>query len=285
MRAVVLVTGATSRQGGATARRLLAEGFRVRALTRNVETPTARALAALGAEVVTGDLNDRASVDAALRGAGGVFSVQTFIGKGADEVGQGVRLADAAKAASVGHFVYSSVGAAERGRHVGHFGAKWRIEEHLRGLGLRTTILRPAYFMDNLWDKTLAPPVNWGVLRTILGAPTTMQMLASDDIGVFAAHAFAAPDRFVGRAIEIAGDTVNYAGAVAAYRAAFSKKPPHAPLAMTLVRFYNKDLYDMYDWFRESRFTADIAALRREYPALKTLAQYFADKAAAERRR
>lgn len=285
MNQVVLVAGATGRQGGAATRRLLAQGFHVRALTRNVEAPAARALAALGAEVVVGDLNDRPSIDAALRGADGVFSVQTFIGKGADEVGQGVRLADAARAASVDHFVYSSVGGAERGRHVGHFGAKWQIEEHLRGLGLRTTILRPAYFMDNLWDRALAPPVNWGVLKKILGAHTTIQMLASEDIGVFAARAFAAPDQFVGRAIEIAGDQVDYAGALAAYHAAFGRNPPHAPLALPLVRLYNRDLYDMYDWFRESRFTADIEALRGEYPELKTLAQYFADKVVAQQRR
>ena len=73
-----LVTGATGRQGGAVARRLLKRGHRVRALTRDPEKPAAEALAEMGAEVVRGDLDDRLSVERALEGAYGVFAVQNF---------------------------------------------------------------------------------------------------------------------------------------------------------------------------------------------------------------
>lgn len=68
--APVLVTGATGRQGGATARALLANGVPVRALVRDPSTARARAVEALGAELVTGDLNDRDSVVRAARGPG-----------------------------------------------------------------------------------------------------------------------------------------------------------------------------------------------------------------------
>ncbi len=75
---VFLVTGATGRQGGAVARHLLERGHWVRALTRDPKKPAARALAEMGAEVVGGDLDDSPSVERALEGVYGVFSVQNF---------------------------------------------------------------------------------------------------------------------------------------------------------------------------------------------------------------
>ena len=76
---LIVVTGATGQQGGATARHLLAQGFRVRALVRDPNKPAAEALAGRGAELAQGDLDDRVSLDRALSGAYGVFSVQTFM--------------------------------------------------------------------------------------------------------------------------------------------------------------------------------------------------------------
>jgi uncharacterized protein YbjT (DUF2867 family) len=73
---VILVMGATGHQGGAVARELLARKHRVRAMTRKPESAPARALKALGAEIVAGDLDDPASVDRALAGAWGAFAVQ-----------------------------------------------------------------------------------------------------------------------------------------------------------------------------------------------------------------
>src|SRR5688500_17425732 len=107
---VVLVTGATGHQGGAVARHLLDDKtFRVRALTRNPNKAEARAVADRGAEVVAGDLDQLASLKPALDGVYAVFSVQNFWETGFQrEIDQGVRLADAAQAAGVQHFVYSS---------------------------------------------------------------------------------------------------------------------------------------------------------------------------------
>ena len=75
---LIAVTGATGQQGGAVARRLLADGWQVRALTRNINKPAAQELKALGAELVAGDLDNRAELYAAFKGAYGVFSVQNF---------------------------------------------------------------------------------------------------------------------------------------------------------------------------------------------------------------
>ena len=73
---IIAVTGATGQQGGAVARKLLKDGWKVRALTRAPGKPAARELASSGAEVVPGDMENRSQLDAAFRGAYDVFSVQ-----------------------------------------------------------------------------------------------------------------------------------------------------------------------------------------------------------------
>ncbi|MBC7805519.1 MAG: NmrA family NAD(P)-binding protein, partial [Akkermansiaceae bacterium] len=111
----ILVTGATGHQGGAVLRHLLQHGnATVRALVRDAGKPEAEALTEAGAEIVEGDFDDRGSIDRALQGVTGVFSVQGFADGLDTEIRQGKSFADAAKAASIAHFVYSSVGSAER---------------------------------------------------------------------------------------------------------------------------------------------------------------------------
>src|SRR5512145_1992688 len=154
---IIAVTGATGQQGGAVARKLLADGWKVRALTRDANKPAAQELASLGAEVVPGDMENRAELAAAFKGAYGVFSVQNFWLPGVGfegEIRQGKNVADAARAAGVQHLVYSSVGAAHRGMGQKHFESKWMIEQHIHALGIPHTILRPAAFFDNFnWER------------------------------------------------------------------------------------------------------------------------------------
>src|SRR5215208_7552092 len=149
---IIAVTGATGQQGGAIARKLLEDGWKVRALTRDQEKPAAQALASAGAELIAGDLDSRSELDAAFEGAYGVFSVQNFwlpnVGF-EGEIRQGKNVADAAKAAGIGHLVFSSVGAAHRGMGQKHFESKWIIEQYIHSLELPYTILRPAAFFEN----------------------------------------------------------------------------------------------------------------------------------------
>ena len=200
----ILVTGATGHQGGAVARHLLADGWHVRALTRHAETPAARALADAGAEIVVGDLLDRASLDAAVRGAYGVYSVQNLSAGAEAEVAESRNLADAAVAAGVGHFVYSSVRGAEAEGGMPWVVTKHDIETYLRSLDLPLTVWRPVTFMENFLREK--PDLLAGHLRRAMPADTPWQYIAVDDIGRFVALSLREPQQWVGKATAIAGD-------------------------------------------------------------------------------
>jgi NmrA-like family len=135
---VVLVTGGTGSQGGATVTHLLAaKKVRVRVPTRNLESPKAKCLAARGVELVKGDFEDVASLRTALAGVSAAFSVQQWWtekgGPAAEEL-NGKRFADAVKASGSPHLVYSSAEGVERKSGLGHYESKWAIEQHIRDL-------------------------------------------------------------------------------------------------------------------------------------------------------
>src|SRR5437667_8711354 len=108
---IILVSGATGRQGGAVINHLLQKNWRVRALTRNPQSRKAVELSGKGVELVRGDMDDCARLKSVIKGAYGVYSVQDFWSVGAKrEVQQGKNIADAAATSGVEHFVYASVG-------------------------------------------------------------------------------------------------------------------------------------------------------------------------------
>src|SRR5215471_18550885 len=122
----ILVAGATGRQGGSVVRHLLERQLTVRALVRDPQSDRAKALAGQGVKIAQGDMDDLASLKKAMAGVHGVYSVQDFFAAGAArEVQQGKNMADAALAAGVEHFVFSSVGGAERSSGLPHFETKW----------------------------------------------------------------------------------------------------------------------------------------------------------------
>src|SRR5260221_10311558 len=216
---IIAVTGATGQQGGAVARWLLADGWKVRALTRDANKPAATELAAAGAEIVEGDMDNRAELDAAFKGVYGVFSVQNYWlpNVGFDgEVRQGKSVAAVAQAAGVQHFVYTSVGAAYRGMGQKHFESKWLIEQYIHSLDIPYTILRPVGFMDNYnWSR---PYILNGVLQSLgMRSDKKIQMIATEDIGAFVAFIFANRDKYLGQTIEFASDEATEAEVAATF--------------------------------------------------------------------
>ncbi|MGZ8366785.1 MAG: NmrA/HSCARG family protein [Nitrospira sp.] len=259
----ILVTGATGQQGGAVARALLAKGQPVRVMTRNPEK--AAALAKAGAEIVQGDLTNQAILQMALRGVHGVFAMSTPFEAGMEaEVRQGIMLADAAKQAGIAHYVYTSVGSAHRNTKIPHFESKWKVEEHIRKIGLPATILRPVWFMENF--TTFAKPSAEGLLMLPMKPARKLAMVALKDIGAFGASAFLRPSDFLGQAIDIAGDELTMPQTAALLTQAMGRPIRFQEFPMDQAETaMGHDLATMFRWFNEVGYAIDIPGLTQQF--------------------
>lgn len=271
----VLVFGATGQQGGAVAAALRANGRPVRALVRDANGAKAQALAAQGVEVVEGDFADVASLQAAMRDVDGVFSVQPSSGQGtaynvsdADEIRYGKTVADLAKAAGVRHLVYTSVNAAGPEKTgMGHFDSKAEIEAHIRDIGIRYTIVRPAGFMELLMLPGMG--LDQGRFTSFVRPDQRGQVIAAQDIGKIVAQIFGDAERFAGLTIEIAGDTVTGTSLQESLSRAAAKPIAYHRFPDSLLQ-ENAFLGRLADLFDNGRLAgnADIAALTRTFGPL-----------------
>jgi uncharacterized protein YbjT (DUF2867 family) len=273
---IIAVNGATGQQGGAVARKLLADGWKVRALTRDVNKPAAQELASLGAEVVAGNMEDRAELDAAFKGAYGVFSVQNFWLPNVDlegEIRQGKNVADTSKAAGIEHLVYSSVGAAHRGMGQKHFESKWIIEQYIQSLDIPYTILRPAAFFENFnWERAF---ILNGTFNAIgLRPEKERQLIGVEDIAVFVALTLTDPKTYLGQTIELSGDALTESQIAETFAKVIGR-----PVTLSMPsggpgRRSEEEMIAMFNFFNGEGYDADIPALRKIHPGLMTLEQY-----------
>ena len=199
---MILVVGATGLLGSEICRRLAARGERIRALVRSMSDPArVGALKALGVETVGGDLRERASLDVACRGAGAVittvssmpFAYEAGVNDIATTDLAGVtNLIDAAKAAGVPRFIYTSF-SGNIDRDCPLRNAKRAVEAHLRESGLEYTILRPSVFME-VW---LSPAVGFDAANaraTIYGTGANpISWIAVADVAEFAVRSLDTP--------------------------------------------------------------------------------------------
>ena len=254
----VLVVGGTGKQGGSTARALLARGIPVRALVRDPQSPAAQALAALGATLAVGDLDDPASLEEPCTGVRAVFAVfmPDVMNPEADaERTHAKNLVPVAKAAGVPHFVQTSVSGAGRHQEApGWDEGRWHrsyhdlvppiseywiskedVNELVRGAGFPAwTILYPATFMEMFRrpsvyfeDRTSSR------LMAVADPETTVPIIAVEDIGRAAAAAIADPDRFNGVELDLAGSVLTYHQMAEVLTRAWGEQilPPELPMS------------------------------------------------------
>ncbi|MDP8207839.1 MAG: NmrA/HSCARG family protein [Candidatus Electryonea clarkiae] len=268
---IILVAGATGKQGGSVTRHLQEKGWKVRALTRNPNGKAAQALASEGIDIVKGDMGDLQSLEKAMDNTYGVFSVQDFWIVGVkEEIQQGKNMADAAKKAGVQHFVYSSAAGADRESGVDHFDSKFVIEEYVRNIDLQATILRPVGFMENYH----IPCVENGILRGKLAHPIVpdkkIQLIPTDDIGALVAAAYEKPEKFIGLAFDIASDELTNPEIAQTFGRVMGRPIRYNKLPMLIVRlFMGKELHQMFRWINKVGYDVDIPALRSNYPEVK----------------
>jgi uncharacterized protein YbjT (DUF2867 family) len=243
---------------------LAGKGFKLRGLTRKPEGDAAKKLSELGVELLRGDLDDAASLKAALQGAWGTFGVQNTWEAGVEkEEEQGKRLASLAREAGVSHFVYSSVGSADEKTGIPHFDNKARVEDSVRSLRFPSHfILRPVYFMENV----LSPWTLQGdKLMAGLKADTKLQMVAVEDIGRISAQAFVQSEKLNRREVDLAGDSVTMSTVARVLSAKLGKSLEFVSLPLDAVRKNSEDLALMFEWFERTGYSADIPALDAEF--------------------
>ncbi|MER7278758.1 NmrA family NAD(P)-binding protein [Dactylosporangium sp. NPDC000244] len=278
----IVVTGATGKQGGATARRLLELGRPVRALVRDITAPAAVALAAAGARLVPGDFDAPAGLAPALDGAAAVFAVPPVTFDTDREVARGRALIDAASAAGVEQLVFSTVASSSTRTQSAE--GKALVERYLHDHIRFATVLRPVRFMTNYIGTGAAgiDGIVHGVHRHLFAPHEPMQVIALEDIADFAALAFADPARFAGRTLELAGDEPTPVEAAAAISEATGIEVRYEQLtdgeAAALGPMVEQTLRR---WRAGERWHADIEALRVIHPGLRTFAGWLAESGAA----
>jgi uncharacterized protein YbjT (DUF2867 family) len=204
---VIAVLGATGAQGGGLVRAILADpdgGFAARAITRDVNSPAAQELAAMGAEVVAGDADDPASLRRAFHGAHGAFCVTFFWAHFSPEkeLEQARNMAAAAREAGVKHVIWSTLDDTRKfvpleddrmptlmGKYkVPHFDAKGEADQIFLDAGVPTTFLLTAFYWENFIYFGMGPArTEDGKLSITLPlGDAKMPSIAAGDIGACA---------------------------------------------------------------------------------------------------
>lgn len=264
---LVLVTGATGKQGGACVEALLNRGHHVRALTRNPASPAANRLRERGVEIAVGDFTDRDSLVRAARGVDAVYAMSTPYEQGAEqEIAQGITITDAAKAAGVAHFVYSSVASADRGTGIEHFDGKYAVEKHIQASGVPYTIVAPVFFMENMLQPWMLSSLRQGKLAMALPAGRSLQQITVADIGAFVAAVIERRDTVFGRRFDIAGDELTGEEAAAILSKVTGREVHYEGFPPDVLRAQSEDMARMFEWFDSTGYAADINRLRRDFP-------------------
>lgn len=263
----VLVTGATGQQGGAVVRALMTRGHRVRAISRRPDSEGAKRLAASGVEVVAGDLDDAASVAKAASGVDTMFLMGSSYEAGTEaETRQGITAANGAKAAGIGHLIYSSVADADRETGIPHFESKYLIEKHIAGLGIAYTISAPVAFMENTVGPWAVDGLRQGVYAAALPPARVLQQICLADIGAFVAALAERREKVFGKRFDIAGDELSGEEQAKILSEALGRPIGYQELPIAAMRQQSEDAALMFEWFDRTGYDADIAALRRDFP-------------------
>jgi len=264
----ILVTGATGQQGGSLSRLLLQKKHKVYALTRNIQSSAARDLRNRGANIVKGDLDDSDSLKRAVKDVESVFLMGTPFEDGTEgETRRGKLMADIAKENSIEHLVYSSVANANKNTGIPHFESKYKVEQHIKNLGIPHTIIGPTFFMENL----LGPGLDQGQLALPLSSSTTLQQSALENIAEFSALVLEGHKPFLGKRIDIASDEVTGEQAAKILSNELRQRIRYVPVSLEQVYQANEDMARMYEWYEKVGTGIDISSLHQEYPEVNWL--------------
>jgi uncharacterized protein YbjT (DUF2867 family) len=304
-RKIIAVIGATGAQGGGLVRAILADpsgGFAVRAITRDVHSEAAKALAALGAEVVAADIDDEASLTTALRGAHGAYFVTFFWAHfSPDKEKAEVRImVSAAKAAGVQHVIWSTLEDTRQwvplsdsrmptlmGQYkVPHFDAKGESNHVFTEMGVPTTFMNTSFYWDNLIHFGMGPKKgpDGKLAFTLPMGGKKLPGIAAEDIGRCAYGIFKRGPEFIGKTVGIAGEHLTGAQMAATLSEALGRQVHYNAVTPEMYRGFGfpgaEDLGNMFQFKHdfEGYFCGmrDLALSRALNPALQTFATWLA---------
>jgi uncharacterized protein YbjT (DUF2867 family) len=231
--------------------------------------------------VCRADLDDRASLEAALVGADSLFAVTTPFGTSTEaETRQGMTLVGSAVAARIGHVVFTSAAHADRDTGIPHYESKRLVERHLCAAGLPWTVIAPAAFMDNYATGWTLDGLREGTFGWPMPAALPLTLIPAVDIGAFAALALQRREAFAGQRIDIASDERTPGEMAEILTTALGRPVAHQEVPLAQVRAWSADLAAMFAYFTTHGLAVDVAGLRRDHPEVGW--HTFADWAAGQ---
>jgi uncharacterized protein YbjT (DUF2867 family) len=300
---IIAVVGATGAQGGGLVRAILADrngSFRARALTRNVNSEKAKALAAAGAEVVPADVDDPASLRRAFEGAYGAFCVTFFWDhlSPEKEYAEADSMAQAAKQTGLQHVIWSTLEDTRRfvpldddrmptlqGKYkVPHFDAKGEADALFTRAGVPTTFLRTTFYWDNFIFFGSGPKRGPdGKLAIVLPmGDKKLAGIAAEDIGKCALAIFKRGREFIGKTVGIAGELLSGAEMAAALSRAVGETVTYQDVPPEVFRSFGfpgaDDVGNMFQFYRDFheyfRGSRSVEVSRSLNPELQTFDQW-----------
>ena len=292
-----LVTGATGRQGGSTARTLLQAGAKVHALVRNPESSAAKAIEAHGAKLFKGDAADTAAITTALEGVSGVFFNPPYPAEDTLQVTQRF-IATCAKA-GVETFVLSSTAGTDKHAEMlakdpsyperqkkfqGYWNLKIGTEDAARKAGFENLVILRASLLFHIYlprDAEALFPALWkeSKLITALKPETKVPHLLAEDVGRFAAASLLEPAKFAGKEIDLAAENLTakeVAGIIAGIASAKIEAPVPEFDGFEAVGV-DFPLAGYHEWCNEIDANVDVAALKGYGIEVTTMKQFLGE--------
>jgi uncharacterized protein YbjT (DUF2867 family) len=304
-RKIIAVAGATGAQGGGLVRAILADpsgSFAARALTRDVNSDKAKALARLGAEVVACDIGNAADLDRAYAGAYGAYCVTFFWDHFSPdrELAEATAMAAAAKRAGLQHVIWSTLEDTRKWIPLGddrmptlmekykvpHFDSKGAADHVFTDAGVPTTFLLTSFYWDNLIHFGMGPKKgpDGKYAFTLPMDDKKLPGIAAEDIGRCAYGIFRRGKEFIGKTVGIAGEHLTGAQMAAARGKALGKDVVHNAVSPATYRGFGfpgaEDLGNMFQFKRdfEGYFTGarSLEVSRSLNPELQSFAAWLA---------
>ena len=304
----IAVVGATGAQGGGLARAILDDpdgGFKARAITRNVDSDKAKALAAQGAEVVAADVDDVESLKRAFDGAYGAYCV-TFFWEHftpAKEMAQADAMAEAAKHAGLRHVIWSTLEDTRKwvpldddrmptlmGEYkVPHFDSKGQADHIFSDAGLPVTLLLTSFYWDNLIHFGMGPQKgpDGKLAITFPMDDKKLPGIAAEDIGRCAYGIFRGGEEYIGKTVGVAGEHLTGSEMAAALSSALGQEIGYNAVPPEVYRGFGfpgaEDLGNMFQFKRDFQDAfcgpRDPKVARSLYPGLQTFSAWLSNNA------